>query len=171
MPGAVHSLENVRHKAAGEFITPADLEAGLDRIGCRLQPFDIVLVNTRASRCIGSEEYLTAGCGMGREATLYLLEKGVPPDSAPSGQADLLREIAGEGKIEAVKLLLDHGADPNVRASLRKRLLFVADESMHEYRDVTPLLWGERFHGPASPGHTWVSRPAMRLIAERGGMS
>lgn len=67
------------------------------------------------------------------------------------------------------RLLLDHGADPNVRASLRKRLRFVPDESMHEYRDVTPLAWGERFHGPGSPGHTWVSKPAMQLIAERGG--
>jgi len=67
------------------------------------------------------------------------------------------------------RVLLDHGANPNARASLRKRLRFVADESMHEYRDVTPLAWGERFHGPGSPGHTWVSRPAMQLIAERGG--
>jgi hypothetical protein len=70
---------------------------------------------------------------------------------------------------EFAKLLLDHGADPNARASLRKRLRFVPDESMHEYRDVTPISWGERFHGPGSPGHTWVSEPAMRLIAERGG--
>src|SRR5438045_4450265 len=30
-----------------------------------------------ASSCIGSEEYLTAGCGMGREATLYLTSRGV----------------------------------------------------------------------------------------------
>ncbi len=67
------------------------------------------------------------------------------------------------------RLLLDHGADLNARASLRKRLRFVPDESMHEYRDVTPLSWGERFHGPGSPGHTWVSKPAMQLIAERGG--
>jgi ankyrin repeat protein len=67
------------------------------------------------------------------------------------------------------RLLLDHGADPNARASLRKRLRFVADESMHEYRDVTPLAWGKRFHGPGSPGHTWVSKEAMQLIAERGG--
>jgi hypothetical protein len=35
---------------------------------------------------------------------------------------------------------------------------------MHEYRDVTPLEWGERFHD-----QSFVSRPAMRLIAERGG--
>jgi len=67
------------------------------------------------------------------------------------------------------RLLLDHGADPNARASLRKQLRFVPDESMHEYRDVTPISWGERFHGPGSHGHTWVSRPAMQLIAERGG--
>lgn len=62
------------------------------------------------------------------------------------------------------RLLFDHGADLNVRASLRKRLRFVGDESMHEYRDVTPLTWGERFHDPS-----WVSKPAMRLIRERGG--
>lgn len=67
------------------------------------------------------------------------------------------------------RLLLDQGADPNARASLRKRLRFVEDESMHEYRDVTPIAWGERFHGPGSPGHTWVSKPAMNLITERGG--
>jgi hypothetical protein len=62
------------------------------------------------------------------------------------------------------RLLLDHGADPNARASLRKRLRFVADETLHEYHDVTPLAWGERFHDQA-----WVNRAAMRLIAERGG--
>jgi hypothetical protein len=62
------------------------------------------------------------------------------------------------------RLLLDHGADPNARASLRKRLRFVADESMPEYRDVSPLSWGERFHN-----QDWVNRSAMRLIAERGG--
>jgi hypothetical protein len=62
------------------------------------------------------------------------------------------------------RLLLDHGAVPNARASLRKRLRFVKDEQMKEYRDVTPLAWGERFQE-----QEWVSRPAMRLIAERGG--
>jgi hypothetical protein len=62
------------------------------------------------------------------------------------------------------RLLLDRGADPNVRASLRKRLRFVDDETMHEYRDVTPLTWGDRFHDQA-----WVNPAVMRLIAERGG--
>lgn len=67
------------------------------------------------------------------------------------------------------RMLLDHGADPNARASLRKRLRFVPDETMHEYRDITPLGWGQRFHGPGSPGHTWISKEAMELIAQRGG--
>jgi hypothetical protein len=62
------------------------------------------------------------------------------------------------------RLLLDHGADANARASLRKRLRFVGDELMHEYRDVTPLSWGERFHEKG-----FVSRKAMLLIAKRGG--
>src|SRR5262249_9625219 len=65
------------------------------------------------------------------------------------------------------RLLLDHGADPNARASIRKQLHFVPDESMHEYPDVTPLGWGELFHGQHY--HNWVSKPAMQLIAERGG--
>src|ERR1700689_1059087 len=62
------------------------------------------------------------------------------------------------------RLLLDHGAEPNNRASLRKRLPFARDDSMHEYRDVTPLSWGKRFHE-----QDWVNREAMMLIAERGG--
>ena len=68
---------------------------------------------------------------------------------------------------EFTRLLLDHGADPNARASLRKQLHFVPDERMHEYRDVTPLAWGKQFHGQRFSD--WVSKPAMRLIAERGG--
>jgi hypothetical protein len=69
-----------------------------------------------------------------------------------------------QGDAAFARLLLDHGADPNARASLRKRLRFAKDDSMHEYRDVTPLAWGERFHD-----QDWVNREAMRLIAEHGG--
>jgi len=49
----------------------------LHRIGHELKPFDIVLVNTRAGSRIGQDDYLSAGIGMGREATLYLTSRGV----------------------------------------------------------------------------------------------
>ena len=63
------------------------------------------------------------------------------------------------------QLLLEHGADPNARASLRKQLHpGYGEEVLHEYRDVTPLSWGARFHNKL-----FVSEPAMRLIEERGG--
>jgi len=62
------------------------------------------------------------------------------------------------------QLLLDHGADPKVRASLRKRLRFVADETLHEYRHVTPVAFGRRFHD-----QDWVSKSVLALLAERGG--
>jgi hypothetical protein len=63
------------------------------------------------------------------------------------------------------QLLLDYGADPNVRASLRKELHpGYGEEGMHEYRDVTPISWGEQFHRKI-----FVSEVAMQLIAERGG--
>jgi kynurenine formamidase len=61
----------------GHVVSAAEVAAELQRIGHELKPFDIVLVNTRAASCIGSDEYLTAGCGMGREATLYLTSRGV----------------------------------------------------------------------------------------------
>jgi hypothetical protein len=69
------------------------------------------------------------------------------------------------GSAPFARLLLDHGADPNARASLRKKLHpGYYEDTLHEYRDVTPLSWGERFHD-----RRFVSEDAMRLIAERGG--
>lgn len=61
----------------GYVVQAADVEAELARIGHTLQPFDIVVNNTRAGLAYGDEDYLSAGCGMGEEATLYLLERGV----------------------------------------------------------------------------------------------
>ncbi len=66
-----------RHLPDGHVVSAAEVEAELKRIGHELKPFDIVLVNTRAASCIGTDEYLTAGVGMGREATLYLTSRGV----------------------------------------------------------------------------------------------
>ncbi|WP_121064863.1 cyclase family protein [Chachezhania antarctica] len=66
-----------RHLADGYVCTAADVEAELKRIGHELQPLDIVVVNTAAGARYGHDDYVARGCGMGREATLYLLERGV----------------------------------------------------------------------------------------------
>ena len=66
-----------RDRPDGHVVDAAELEAELERIGHELRPLDIVVVNTRAGSRYGHDDYLSAGCGMGREATLYLLERGV----------------------------------------------------------------------------------------------
>ncbi|WP_435582948.1 cyclase family protein [Amycolatopsis thermoflava] len=66
-----------RHLPDGHVVTPADIDAELDRIGHQLRPLDIVLINTRAGTRYGQDDYVTSGCGVGRAATLHLLEQGV----------------------------------------------------------------------------------------------
>ena len=61
----------------GHVVTAKEVEAELARIGHELKPLDIVLVNTRASECFGTDAFMSAGIGMGREATLYLTQRGV----------------------------------------------------------------------------------------------
>src|SRR5262249_4015297 len=61
----------------GYVATADDVERELERIGHQLRPLDIVLINTRAGSRYGSDDYIESGCGMGREATLYLLDRGV----------------------------------------------------------------------------------------------
>ena len=66
-----------RHFGDGYVVTAADVEKELERINHRLQPLEIVVVNTRAGSRYGHDDYVNAGCGMGYEATMYLLERGV----------------------------------------------------------------------------------------------
>jgi kynurenine formamidase len=61
----------------GHVVTAAEVEAELTRIGHILSPLEIVVVNTAAGKRYGADDYVTAGCGMGYEATMYLLERGV----------------------------------------------------------------------------------------------
>jgi hypothetical protein len=108
------------------------------------------------------------------ELARWLLERGMDPDARAAVDADgfgghtpLFGCVVsqpwrvGRRRDDAfARLLLEHGADPSLRATLRKRLRFVADERLHEYRAVTPLEWGERFHDPA-----WVNRAVLELLA------
>ncbi len=66
-----------RHFEDGYLVTPDDIDAELARIGHVLSPLDIVLVNTSAAARYGKPDYVAKGCGMGRAATLHLLEQGV----------------------------------------------------------------------------------------------
>jgi len=66
-----------RHFADGTVVTAADVETELERIGHTLSPLEIVVVNTAAGARYGSNDYVSAGCGMGYEATRYLLDRGV----------------------------------------------------------------------------------------------
>jgi kynurenine formamidase len=66
-----------RHLPDGHVVQPAEVEAELDRIGHTLSPLEIVVINTAAGTAYGQPDYLDRGCGMGRAATLWLLERGV----------------------------------------------------------------------------------------------
>ena len=66
-----------RHFADGYVVQPDDVEAELHRIGHTLSPLEIVVVNTRAGSRYGEDDYVDAGCGMSKAATLWLLEQGI----------------------------------------------------------------------------------------------
>ncbi|HET9192128.1 MAG TPA: hypothetical protein VFO21_04575 [Vicinamibacterales bacterium] len=114
----------------------------------------------------------------------WLLQRGMDPDARAAIDADgfggytaLFSTVVSQrnfwvnyGKGEPdearfTRLLLDRGAEPNIRASIRARL----EEGhgggpLHEYRNVTPLGWGEQFDA-----RIFVSRESLRLIEARGG--
>ena len=114
----------------------------------------------------------------------WLLDRGMDPDAPAAIDADgfggytaLFSTVVsqhnfwvnyGKGQPDEARftrLLLDRGAAPNVRASLRARL----EEGhgggpLREYPDLTPLGWGERFDASI-----FVSRESLRLIEARGG--
>jgi kynurenine formamidase len=66
-----------RHLPDGYVVTALDIQNELKRINHKLKPLETVLVNTSAGKHFGQDDYLNKGCGMGREATLFLLEQGV----------------------------------------------------------------------------------------------
>jgi hypothetical protein len=118
------------------------------------------------------------------EIAQWLLEHGMDPDARAAtdaagfgGYTALYSTVVsqhnfwvnyGKGRPDDAsftRLLLDRGADPNIRASLKARL----EEGhgggpMREYRDVTALGWGERYDATI-----FVSRESLRLIETRSG--
>lgn len=64
-------------KEDGYSVTIDDFKDKLKEIKYTLKEGDIVLVYTGASKKWGTPKYLTAGCGMGREVTLWLIDQGI----------------------------------------------------------------------------------------------
>jgi Ankyrin repeat len=121
------------------------------------------------------------------EIARWLLERGMDPNTKAAVDADgfgghtaLFATVVSQPNFwmnytnqpqvaPFTQLLLDHGADPNIRASLRKKLHpgyapRYDTETTYEYRNVTALGWGRQFHAKV-----FVSEPAMQLIQQRGG--
>jgi kynurenine formamidase len=72
------AVREARHFADGYVATAKDdVEVELKRIDHTLSPLEIVVVNTSAGVKYGRQDYVNSGCGMGYEATMYLLERGV----------------------------------------------------------------------------------------------
>jgi ankyrin repeat protein len=118
------------------------------------------------------------------EIAEWLLDRGMDPDARSRGEADgfggytALFSTAvsqhnfwvnyGKGQPDEARftrLLLQRGANPNIRASLRAQLgEGHGGGPLREYRDVTPLAWGEQYHA-----QIFVSRESLRLIESHGG--
>ena len=66
-----------RHFDDGYVVTAKDVETELERIRHDLSPLEIVVVNTAAGAAYGQADFVSKGCGMGYEATMFLLERGI----------------------------------------------------------------------------------------------
>jgi len=68
---------DLRGYERGYVLTAKDVEAEFKKIDYTLAPLDIVLINTEAGARYGEEDYIDSGCGIGRDGTLWMLERGV----------------------------------------------------------------------------------------------
>jgi kynurenine formamidase len=62
---------------SGHVVTAREIDEACRTIDYRLKPFDIILMNTSAGEACGSDGYVGSGCGFRREATLWLLDRGI----------------------------------------------------------------------------------------------
>ena len=66
-----------RHFADGYVVTAADVATELERLAQTLKALEIVVISTRAGSRYGHNDCVASGAGMGYEATMYLLGRGV----------------------------------------------------------------------------------------------
>lgn len=86
-------------KADFEMITVEDIESDLAKSGATIEPGTIVLVHTGRDKNAGTPDYLEKGTGFSREATEYLVERGVKIIGIDQWGFDLpLKYMAQEAK-------------------------------------------------------------------------
>ena len=61
----------------GYVAVPSDIDKGLEKLNYQLKTGDIVCVHTSAAGYWGRPEYLSKGCGIGKDATLHILRQGI----------------------------------------------------------------------------------------------
>jgi ankyrin repeat protein len=110
------------------------------------------------------------------DAARWLLERGADVNAKAALDADgfgghtpLFHTVVTLARPDdaKVRLLLEDGANPNARATIRKQLRDMGDpekEKMREFHNVTPLGYARQFQEPG-----WVNGPAITLIVARGG--
>jgi hypothetical protein len=102
----------------------------------------------------------------------WLLDQGMDPNVRAETDGDgfgghtalfncVISYNAGRRDDRIVRLLLERGAAAGIRASIRKGVTFARDDSVHEYRNVTPLEWGRQFHD-----QSYVVGTTMRALEE-----
>lgn len=64
-------------KPDSEPVTTEELQAALERIGHELAPLEIVLLHTGRDELYGQPDYIARGCGVTREATHWLFDRGI----------------------------------------------------------------------------------------------
>lgn len=99
----------------------------------------------------------------------WLLDHGADPnartgDPAGSGHSPLFHAVVSMGRKSAsmARLLLDHGAEPDLPATLRKQLRDMGDPAKEEprvYSEVTAREYGLNYVEPS-----WVNEPALALL-------
>jgi kynurenine formamidase len=72
-PGVVLDMS---HKAEGETISAADIQAQLARTGASIGPGTITLIRTGRDQYLGQQDYWKRVTGMTAEATEWLIDKG-----------------------------------------------------------------------------------------------
>ncbi len=65
------------HKKPGEIIQTEDLRKALDKINHRLEPGEIVLIRTDATKHYDEPDFDVLAPGMGRESVIWLLDQGI----------------------------------------------------------------------------------------------